>query len=150
MKHIRLKKQCLERHNMGHLDPTIVQQQPISVGEKGCSDNTISLQSQQDNILVPDQESNGYTNSCATYASPHYTNMSSNSYYMSPQSINDKKYSASMPASDEVSRAEESLLCDLSSEKNTDSWVPYSSSAELSSSKEEKEDLETLRQRDIV
>jgi hypothetical protein len=116
MKHIRLKKQCLERHNMGHLDPTVVQQQPISVGQKGCSDNTISLQSRQGNILVPDQESTGYTNdSCVTYALPHYTNTSSNSYYMSPQSINEKQYSASMPASDEVNRAEESLLCDLSS-----------------------------------
>jgi len=139
MKHIRLKKRCLERHNMWHLDPTIVhQQQPISVDQKGCSDNIISLESQQGNILVPDQESTGYMNdSCVTYALPHYTSTSSHSYYMSPQSTNVKQYSASVPASDEVNRAEESLLRDLSSEKNKDSWVTYSSSAELLSLKEE-------------
>ncbi len=56
LKHIGLKKQCLERHNMGLVDPTIVQQLPSSLGgpkaggcEKvGTGGHSITFHSLQD------------------------------------------------------------------------------------------------------
>jgi hypothetical protein len=153
MKHIGLKKQCLEQHNSSHLDQTIVQQLPIMAGNKDWNVDSISFWSQEDDVTVLGQESIGYMNS---YATPHHRNTSSNAYYMSSQTENDNQYSVSMPAgaddeeeeddddrsahqfsvnhssvsSDEVIGVEVNLILE-SSAKSDDSWVPNSSSADL-------------------
>lgn len=86
MRHIGLKKHCLERHNMGHADPTIVHGQSTSGSAPEGMISAISFQSRNDDFLPPSpDDSSGYVNSYATYAFPHNSNMTSMSYQMSSQ-----------------------------------------------------------------
>jgi hypothetical protein len=78
MKHMRSKKQCLERHNMGHVDPTIVQKLPMFGEQAAVSVNSITFHpNQDDNHHQGQSTNNSYVNSYATYAFPHSTNSTS-------------------------------------------------------------------------
>lgn len=108
LKHIGLKKKCLERHNMGLVDPTIVQQLPSLGGPKaggcekvGTGGHSITFHSWQDNIIHPCSEDTGFVNSYATYAFPHHTNTGDSLYSMPPTSNIDRPHLSSSVASSE-------------------------------------------------
>jgi hypothetical protein len=165
MRHIGLKKLCLERHNMGHADPTIVhrgQSTSGSAAEEGVI-SAISFQSARKNDDLPprSQDNSGYLNSYVTYAFPHNSNMTSTSHPMSSQKESGLLHSSSIDqwldeeedngaqfsnyntggSSDEQeSRSRAGERDTESSLDDDESWLPGgSSSEELSSSDEEEE-----------
>ena len=162
MRHIGLKKCCLERHNMGHADPTMVHcGQSISGSAAEGMISAMSFQSarQKDDFLPPrSQDSSGYLNSYVTYAFPHNSDMTSMSPQMSSQresgllhssngqwlddeedngaQFSNHNTSGSSDEQDTFSRGER----ETESSFDDDDSCPGSSSEELSSSDEEDED----------
>jgi hypothetical protein len=124
LKHIRLKKKCLERHNMGLVDPTLVQQLPSLVGPKapgGCEKvdtggHSITFHSRRDGIIHPCSEDTGFMNSYAIYAFPHRTNMGDSLYSMPPRTSNIER----PHLSSSVARSEEEDVCSTQFSVNED------------------------------
>jgi hypothetical protein len=173
MRHIGLKKLCLERHNLGHADPTIVhcgQSTSGSAAEGMISAMSFQSAHKKDDHLPPSrsQDSSGYLNSYATYAFPHNSNMTSTSHQTSSQNESGRLHSSvdqwldleehngaqflnhnTSGSSDEQDARSRGERDDESSFEDDDSWLPGSSSEELSSSDEEEEDdvnIETARE----
>jgi hypothetical protein len=136
LKHIGLKKKCLERHNMGLVDPTIVQQLPSLGGPKagGCEKvdtggHIISFHSQQGKTIHPCSEDTGFVNSYATYSFPHHTNMGDSLYCMPPSS-----------SVSNINISEEDMLfCNDPSSEDDQSWIPDNTLSEVYSSSNEEE-----------
>jgi len=161
MKHVGRKKQCLERHNMGHVDPTLVRLLPIFGRETAVDVTFLTFQSEQENSSRHEGTSaTGYVNSYATYAFPHSTNSNGANYSTTlPLGLgdNNSQNSVSMAFADEedsnsaqfspsnnydsseLSTRDDQPLLDNASIADDESWLPNSSSMEHSSSEEEED-----------